>query len=160
VRPFNTYGPRQSARAVIPTIITQLLNGKTDIELGALHPTRDFNFVDDTVAGFIAAAQSDKAVGETINLGSAFEISIEDTAKLIAAALDKDIHIISKDERLRPEKSEVERLFACNKKARALLEWAPQYAGVEGFKKGVQKTAQWFADPQNLSMYKADIYNV
>lgn len=160
VRPFNTYGPRQSARAVIPTIITQLLNGKTDIELGALKPTRDFNFVDDTVAGFVKIAQTQGTDGETINLGSGFEISIQDTAKLIAEALNTDINIISTAERMRPENSEVERLFACNAKAKRLLDWTPEYAGVDGFKKGIAKTAEWFSKDENIRQYKADIYNV
>jgi NAD dependent epimerase/dehydratase len=117
VRPFNTYGPRQSARAVIPTIITQIATGKRRIKLGALRPTRDFNYVDDTVRGFIAAAESDASIGEVINVGSGFEISIGDLAHLIAEAMGVEIDIETDDVRLRPEKSEVERLLASNEKA-------------------------------------------
>jgi dTDP-glucose 4,6-dehydratase len=160
IRPFNTYGPRQSARAVIPTIITQLLQGKNTIKLGAISPTRDFNFVADTVRGFVAVAESDKAIGEVINIGSGFEISIGDTAKLIGEALSKQVEIETDEARMRPGKSEVERLLACNQKARDLLDWQPEYAGVDGFKRGIQLTAEWFADPENLRGYKADIYNV
>ncbi len=160
IRPFNTYGPRQSARAVIPTIITQLLNGQEEIKLGALSPTRDFNYIDDTVQGFIKVAESDKAVGEVINIGSGFEISIEDTAKAIADVLGTPLNITCDHERVRPEKSEVERLLASNAKALELLDWSPEHGGLDGFKRGLKKTADWFADPQNLSAYKADRYNV
>ncbi len=160
IRPFNTYGPRQSARAVIPTIITQLLNGNHDIKLGAITPTRDFNYVNDTVRGFVAVAEHDEAIGQVINIGSNFEISIGDTAKLIAEALHKEINIISDEARIRPEKSEVERLWACNKKANELLNWSPEYGDADGFKRGIIETAEWFSDPVNLSQYKANIYNV
>lgn len=159
-RPFNTYGPRQSARAVIPTIITQIANGKKQIKLGAVSPTRDFNFVHDTVAGFIAAMKSDKGLGEAINLGSNFEISIGDTAQLIAEAMNCKIEIITDEARLRPENSEVERLWADNSKAKALFGWQPNYGGRDGFKRGIVETAQWFARPENLRCYKADIYNL
>jgi dTDP-glucose 4,6-dehydratase len=160
IRPFNTYGPRQSARAVIPTIITQIANGKRQIKLGAIHPTRDFNYVADTVSGFIAALESDQGVGEVINLGSNFEVSIGDTALTIAEVMGAQIEILTDDQRLRPEKSEVERLWAANEKARKLLGWAPRYAGLDGFRRGLSETVAWFGDPQNLSRYKADIYNV
>ena len=160
VRPFNTYGPRQSARAVIPTIITQIANGKHTIKLGAVHPTRDFNFVADTVSGFIAALESEKSVGEVINLGSNFEISIGDTAHAIARTMGAEIEIVSDDQRLRPEKSEVERLRASNSKAKNLLDWAPTYGGLRGFERGLSETVTWFAEPANLAMYKADIYNL
>jgi dTDP-glucose 4,6-dehydratase len=160
IRPFNTYGPRQSARAVIPTIITQIANGKRQIKLGAVHPTRDFNYVADTVSGFIAALESGLGVGEVINLGSNFEISIGDTALAIAEVMGANIEILTDDQRLRPEKSEVERLWAANEKARELLGWAPRYAGLDGFRRGLGETVAWFGDPQNLSRYKADIYNV
>lgn len=159
-RPFNTYGPRQSARAVIPTIITQLAAGKRQIRLGAVTPTRDFNFVRDTVRGFIAAASSDKGLGEVVNFGSNFEISVGDTAALIAEAMGVSIDIVTDEARLRPENSEVERLWADNSKARELFGWEPEYGGREGFKRGLAETAAWFSQPENLARYKADIYNV
>ena len=158
-RPFNTYGPRQSARAVIPTIITQIANGQRKIKLGAISPTRDFNFVQDTVAGFIAAMNSDKGLGEVVNFGSNFEISIGDTVKMIAEVMKAEIEIITDDNRLRPENSEVERLWADNTKAKELFGWKPIYAGREGFKRGLAETAEWFMDPANLARYKSDIYN-
>lgn len=160
VRPFNTYGPRQSARAVIPTIITQIANGRREIQLGAVHPTRDFNFVKDTVNGFIAMAESDGSVGEIINIGSNFEISIGDTVELIAEAMGVNVEIKTDDQRFRPEKSEVERLWADNKKAEKMLQWKPAYAGRDGFKRGLQETAEWFSDKKNLSEYKSDRYNI
>jgi dTDP-glucose 4,6-dehydratase len=160
VRPFNTYGPRQSARAVIPTIITQIANGARQIKLGAIHPTRDFNFVSDTVTGFIAALESDAGIGEVINLGSNFEISIGDTAKVIAEVMGVKLDIITDDQRLRPENSEVERLWASNDKARKILGWQPQFGGVEGFKRGLEQTVDWFQNPAHLDVYKSDIYNL
>ncbi len=160
VRPFNTYGPRQSARAVIPTIITQLAAGQRQIKLGSLHPTRDFNYVEDTVAGFIAALTAQDCLGETINLGSNFEVSIGKTAQMIAQAMGTPVEILSDDERLRPAKSEVERLWASNEKAKKLLGWSPAYGGEEGFARGLQKTIEWFKNPDNLKTYKAGIYNV
>jgi NAD dependent epimerase/dehydratase len=159
-RPFNTYGPRQSARAVIPTIITQIANGKRQIKLGAVSPTRDFNFVRDTVAGFIAALNGSTGLGEVVNFGSNFEISIGDTARLIAEMMNVEIEILTDEARLRPENSEVERLWADNTKARELWGWEPQYAGRDGFKRGLTETAEWFTQPHNLCDYKADIYNV
>lgn len=160
IRPFNTYGPRQSARAIIPTVIAQIANGKRRIKLGALHPTRDFNFVMDTVRGFIAVAESEKSVGEVINIGSNFEISIGDTVQLIAEVMGVEIEIETEQMRLRPEKSEVDRLWADNSKARNLTGWEPAYGGMEGFKRGLAETVAWFTQPENLRNYKADIYNV
>lgn len=160
VRPFNTYGPRQSGRAVIPTIITQIAKGQRQIKLGATAPTRDFNFVADTVAGFVAALESDRGIGEVINLGSNFEISIGDTAHAIAEAMGISIEIITDDQRLRPEKSEVERLWASNTKAHELLGWQPKYGGRDGFVRGLSETITWFRNPSHLSAYKADIYNI
>jgi len=160
IRPFNTYGPRQSARAVIPTIITQIASGKQSIRLGALHPTRDFSFVQDTVQGFIAIAESDRTVGEVVNIGSNFEISIGEMARDIASAMDAEIQIGSDERRIRPEKSEVERLWADTTKAGELAGWRPVYQGREGFRKGILQTVQWFSDPQNRAGYKTDIYNV
>lgn len=160
VRPFNTYGPRQSARAVIPTIITQIANGMRRIKLGAVSPTRDFNFVGDTVAGFILAATSGVGVGEVVNFGSNYEISIGDTVRLIAEAMGVEIEIAIEAERLRPKNSEVERLWADNAKAKRLFGWEPAYGGREGFKRGLAETAEWFADPRNLAAYRADRYNI
>ncbi|MEH6591051.1 MAG: NAD-dependent 4,6-dehydratase LegB [Halioglobus sp.] len=160
LRPFNTYGPRQSARAVIPTIITQIAKGKREIKLGALSPTRDFNYVADTVAGYIAALNADDSVGEVINIGSNFEISIGDTASAISKLMGIDVNIVSDSERFRPEKSEVERLWAANDRAKTLLGWEPAYGGLDGFERGLSETIEWFTDPKNLSSYKADIYNV
>lgn len=160
VRPFNTYGPRQSARAVIPTIITQIANGQRQIRLGAVSPTRDFNFVQDTVSGFVSALVSDQGLGEVVNFGSNFEISVGDTANLIAEAMQAEIEIISDEDRMRPENSEVERLWADNAKAKRLYGWQPEYAGREGFKRGLAETAEWFKQPENLQRYKADIYNI
>ena len=160
IRPFNTYGPRQSARAVIPTIITQIANGKRQIKLGAVSPTRDFNYVSDTVAGFIAALNSDQGIGEVINIGSNFEISIGDTARTIAEVMGVEIKILTDEQRLRPEKSEVERLWASNDKARELLGWQPQYGGLEGFRRGLTETVDWFSKPSHLASYKSDIYNL
>jgi len=159
-RPFNTYGPRQSARAVIPTIISQIANGKKQIKLGATSPTRDFNFVNDTVAGFISVLNSDLGQGEVVNFGSNFEINIGDTAILIAEAMNTEIEIITDETRLRPEKSEVERLWAANSKAKQLFGWQPKYANREGFKRGLIETAEWFINPDNLRGYKSDIYNL
>jgi len=160
IRPFNTYGPRQSARAIIPTVIIQIANGKRSIKLGSLHPTRDFSYVKDTVCGFIAVAESDRSVGEVINVGSNYEISIGETARLIAEVMGAEIEIETEDIRIRPEKSEVERLWADNSKAKELLGWEPAYGGREGFKRGLEDTAAWFTDPENLKRYKADIYNI
>jgi NAD dependent epimerase/dehydratase len=160
LRPFNTYGPRQSARAVIPTIITQIASGKRVIKLGAVSPTRDFDYVADTVAGFIAALESDRGTGEVINLGSNFEISIGDTAHAIAEAMGTSIEIVTDEQRLRPEKSEVERLWACNAKASELLGWQPKFGGRDGFLRGLTETIAWFREPANLAAYKADIYNL
>jgi dTDP-glucose 4,6-dehydratase len=159
-RPFNTYGPRQSARAVIPTIITQIANGRRQIKLGSVSPTRDFNYVQDTVAGFIAALEADNGLGEAVNFGSNFEISIGDTVRTIAAAMNAEVQIVTDETRLRPEKSEVERLWAANSKARELFGWQPAFGGIDGFMRGIKETAEWFAQPQNLKVYKADIYNL
>lgn len=159
-RPFNTYGPRQSARAVIPTIIAQIASGKRQIQLGAVSPTRDFNFVLDTVGGFIAALNSEIGIGEVVNFGSNFEISIGDTAQLIAEAMNTEIEIITDENRLRPVNSEVERLWADNTKAHKLFNWKPRYGGRDGFKRGLAETAEWFTCDENLRGYKADLYNI
>ena len=159
-RPFNTYGPRQSARAVIPTIITQIASGRRQIKLGAVSPTRDFNFVQDTVDAFIATLKSEKGVGEVVNFGSNFEISIGDTALLIAEAMKADIEIVTDEARMRPEASEVERLWADNTKVAELFDWSPLYAGRAGFRRGLEKTIEWFSQPGNLNGYRPDTYNL
>jgi NAD dependent epimerase/dehydratase len=160
IRPFNTYGPRQSARAVIPTIITQIANGARTLKLGALHPTRDFNFVSDTVSGFIAIAESDSAVGEVINIGSNYEISVGETVQMIAELMGVELTIETDDIRLRPDNSEVERLWADNAKALRLTGWQPAYAGRDGLRRGLSETIAWFSEPANLASYKSDSYNI
>ncbi|MBQ7077358.1 MAG: SDR family oxidoreductase [Lachnospiraceae bacterium] len=154
VRPFNTFGPRQSARAVIPTIISQLIAGKTEIKLGSLTPTRDFNYVKDTAAGFIAIAKSDKTVGQEINIATQKEISIGDLANMLIEKINPSAKIICEEERLRPEKSEVNRLLGSNAKIKELTDWAPKYT----FEQGIDETIAFIRD--NISAYKPDIYNV
>ncbi len=155
LRPFNTYGPRQSSRAVIPQIITQILNNKEDkIKLGSLTPTRDFNFVTDTCEAFLAVANSDKTIGEIINSASNFEISIKETAELISLLMNRQIEIEQEHVRKRPEKSEVNRLFGSNEKIKLLSNWEPSFQGLEGFKKGLSISIEWFSNPNNLSKYK------
>lgn len=154
IRPFNTYGPRQSARAVIPTIISQILCGKTEIKLGSLSPTRDFNYVKDTAEAFIKIAESDKTVGEVINAGSNYEISIGDTMKKIIDIIGNDVKIICDEERIRPENSEVNRLWADNTKIKELTEWKPKY----NLDLGLKETVEWIKN--NMNYYKTDIYNV
>ena len=160
LRPFNTYGPRQSARAVIPTIISQIAAGQTSIRLGALSPTRDFNYVADTCAAFLAIASSDAALGQVINAASQFEISIGDTAALIAEVMNAQVEIITDEQRLRPEASEVNRLFGDNSRLRELTGWQPTFGGLDGFRQGLQKTAEWFSDPTNLARYRPGSYAV
>lgn len=160
LRPFNTYGPRQSARAVIPTIITQILSGKRAIKLGSVYPTRDFNFVTDTAAAFEKALTSSHGAGEVINIGSGFEISIKDTALLIAKILGVKILIEEDGARKRPKKSEVERLWASNAKAKKLLGWSPRYGGKKGFERGLEETIRWFSEPSNLAKYPKDSYSI
>jgi NAD dependent epimerase/dehydratase len=160
IRPFNTYGPRQSARAVIPTIITQIAAGARQIKLGAVHPTRDFNYVQDTVRGFLAVAEADAALGQVVNVGSNYEVSIGDTARLIAKLMGHEVEFVSDEQRLRPAGSEVERLWADNRKALQLAGWAPEYAGLEGLERGLLETIEWFSLPNNLRRYKAGLYNI
>jgi NAD dependent epimerase/dehydratase len=154
LRPFNTYGPRQSARAVIPTIISQILAGKTEIKLGSLTPTRDFNFVLDTAEAFIKVAESERTIGEVINAGSNYEISIGDTVKKIISILGKDVKILCDDQRLRPENSEVNRLWADNTKIKELTDWKPNY----NIDRGLEATIEWVRN--NMQHFKTDIYNV
>ncbi|SEK49603.1 NAD dependent epimerase/dehydratase, LLPSF_EDH_00030 family [Colwellia chukchiensis] len=155
-RPFNTYGPRQSARAIIPTIISQIANGEKQIKLGDLTPTRDFNYVGDTCRGFLAIAESDQAIGEVVNIGSNFEISMADTLNLIKEIMQSDVEFISDEERIRPSKSEVFRLWCDNKKIQTLSEFTPAYS----IKQGLTATVNWFLKPENLRLYKHDIYNL
>ena len=160
IRPFNTYGPRQSMRAVIPTIIAQIASGQKTIKLGSLTPTRDFNYVSDIVRGFILAAKSDQCIGHAINLGSNFEVSIGETIELISGIMKVQVETEKEDERVRPENSEVERLWACNLKAKEILGWAPVYGGRAGFVKGLEETIAWFSNANNLKSYKSNIYNI
>lgn len=158
-RPFNTYGPRQSARAVIPTIISQIAAGKRSIRLGAISPTRDFNYVEDTARGFAAMADGDIA-GKTFNFGSGYEISVGDTAHMIARVMGCEIEVETDEARIRPADSEVERLNADNTKAREQLGWKPLYGDLAGLERGIGKTVEWFSNPANLARYKADQYNI
>lgn len=160
IRPFNTYGPRQSARAVIPSVITQIASGARRLKLGALHPTRDFSFVTDTARAFEAVMRSDAAIGQVLNGGSQFEISIGDTVNEIAAMMGAEIEVETDAQRLRPAASEVERLFADTSRLRALTGWEPEYGGLEGFRAGLRRTVDWFTAPQNLKAYKADRYAI
>ncbi len=160
LRPFNTYGPRQSARAVIPTIITQILKGKSKIELGSLSPTRDFNFVDDTTEAFVAVSKSQNTIGEIINSSSNFEISIGQTFELINKIMGKDVLINQDENRFRPLTSEVNRLFGDNTKLKNLTNWEPRFSGLEGFERGLKKTIEWFSNPENLQYYSFHGYSI
>lgn len=155
-RPFNTYGPRQSARAVIPTIITQIANGAKTIQLGDTTPTRDFNYVSDTCRGFVMLAENDKAVGEVVNIGSNYEISISDTLKMIKEIMGSSVEFITDDQRIRPEKSEVFRLWCDNTKIHNLTGFKPEVS----IRQGLTKTIEWFTVKENLKKYKSHLYNV
>lgn len=155
-RPFNTYGPRQSARAVIPTIITQIASGKKEIRLGDVSPTRDFNYVADTCRGFLELAKCDGAVGQTVNIGSNYEISVGDTLNLIKELMGSDVRFITDEQRIRPEKSEVFRLWCDNSLIEQLTGFKPEF----GIREGMRATIDWFTQPANLAKYKSDIYNV
>jgi NAD dependent epimerase/dehydratase len=156
VRPFNTYGPRQSARAVIPTMISQIASGVKEIKLGDISPTRDFNFVADTCRGFAELAECDKAIGETVNIGSNYEISVGNTFQVIKKLMKSEVEFVSESQRLRPENSEVFRLWCDNTKINSLTGFKPEFS----LEQGLQKTIDWFIQPQNLAKYKTDIYNV
>lgn len=160
VRPFNTFGPRQSARAVIPTIISQLAAGKQEISLGSLDPTRDFTYVSDTVGGFLAALKSEGGLGETVNLGTGYEITVGDTFATIAKLMGSSAQIVNDSRRLRPAASEVERLLSDNSKAKQIFGWEPELAGQEGLEKGLSRTIEWFTQPENLSRYRVNSYVV
>jgi len=159
-RPFNTYGPRQSLRAVIPTIVAQIARGDDPIQLGALTPTRDFNFVRDTAEGIYEVSRHDAAIGEAINLGSGFEISIGDLAASIAKIMGSEVEIVLDPQRVRPQASEVDRLLASNEKAKMLLGWSPDPGGQEGLTKGLEATIAWFSQPENLTRYAGQGYMV
>ncbi len=156
VRPFNTYGPRQSARAVIPTIITQIASGMKEIKLGDTSPTRDFNYVKDICQGFILLSQCDKAIGDTVNIGSNYEVSVKETFELIRDIMNSDAKLVTDELRIRPEKSEVFRLWCDNSKIKALTGFEPKYS----IREGLEKTVEWFTNPQNLAKYKPGIYNL
>ena len=160
IRPFNTYGPRQSCRAVIPTIITQICNGKEKIHLGALTPTRDFNFVFDTCNAYLSILKSEKTIGKVINSASNFEISIGETAQLIAQIMNSDIKIISDEKRFRPKDSEVNRLYGDNTLLKEITDWEPNYLGLDGFKRGLKITIDWFSNKENLKYFKKNIYMI
>ncbi len=160
IRPFNTYGPRQSCRAVIPTIITQILTGKEEIHLGSLTPTRDFNFVLDTCNAYLSILKSKKTIGKVINSASNFEISIGETANLIAEIMDSNIKIISDEKRLRPSGSEVNRLYGDNSILKEITDWEPTFSGLDGFKKGLNTTINWFSNNENLQYYKNNDYMI
>lgn len=153
-RPFNTYGPRQSMRAIIPTIIVQLLKNKDEIFVGSLNPTRDFNYIEDTVDGFVASLLSKNNIGETINIGSNYEISMKNVLDIILKLSGKKVKITHEKIRMRPQNSEVDRLWADNSKAQKLLDWSPNYRGIEGFREGIKKTYDWFSNPENVEKYK------
>ena len=160
LRPFNTFGPRQSARAVIPTIITQIASGAKQIKLGSLNPTRDFTYVTDTIEAFKAVACCDNAVGQVINVGSNFEISIGETAQLIAEIMGANIEMLGDPQRFRPERSEVERLFASNERLCSMTDWTLKFNGLDGFRRGLYETIDWFTKPENLAYYKTNLYNL
>jgi dTDP-glucose 4,6-dehydratase len=158
LRPFNTFGPRQSLRAIIPTIITQLIKNKV-LKLGSLYPTRDLTFVEDTADAFVSTLNKKKDIGEIINIGSGFEISVKDLVSQISRIMGVKIDIQKKKERIRPKRSEVDRLYANTKKAKKILNWTPKYSKKNGFEKGLKKTIEWFSKTENLNQYKTDIFN-
>jgi dTDP-glucose 4,6-dehydratase len=160
IRPFNTYGPRQSARAILPAAIVQIAAGRRAIKLGAMHPTRDFSYITDTVRAFVSVAESDAAVGNVVNVGSNFEISIGSAVQMVAELMGTQVTIETEPERVRPKHSEVERLWADNGRARRILGWTPDFGGLEGLRRGLRLTIDWFMQPANLARYKGDIYNI
>ena len=160
LRPFNTFGPRQSARAILPTIISQLLNNKKYIKLGNLLPTRDFTYIDDTVAAFISTIKNNNIYGEVINIGNSFEISIKDILTIMKKNFSFEFEVIIDKNRIRGNNTEVKRLFASNRKAKNLLGWSTKYSGRDGFIKGLDKTISWFKKDNNLKYYNSNIYNI
>jgi NAD dependent epimerase/dehydratase len=160
IRPFNTFGPRQSLRAAIPTMITQVIINKKEINLGNLISKRDFSYVDDTVMGFVSCLSNKKCIGEVINLGSGYDFSMQEVLLIIEDILNKKLKVNVDQNRIRPEKSEVNHLLSNNTKAKKLLNWEPQFKGKKGFEEGIRKTIEWFGKKENLSLYKSNIYNV
>jgi NAD dependent epimerase/dehydratase len=160
IRPFNTFGPRQSLRAAIPTMITQVIINKKEINLGNLISKRDFSYVDDTVMGFVSCLSNKKCIGEVINLGSGYDFSMQEVLLIIEDILNKKLKVNVDQNRIRPEKSEVNHLLSNNTKAKKLLNWEPQFKGKKGFQEGIRKTIEWFGKKENLSLYKSNIYNV
>ena len=156
VRPFNTYGPRQSARAFIPTVITQIASGAVEIKVGDLRPSRDFNYVEDTVQGFIDIAETDSTIGKELNIATGHDVSMKDTLELIAEIMQRKVEFVTDPERIRPEKSEVMRLQGDSSLMRTLTGWAPRFS----LREGLEKTVRWFENPSHLSLYKPDIYNI
>ena len=160
IRPFNTFGPRQSARAIIPSIITQIQKNKNLVKVGNLNPTRDFTYVEDTADAFISTIKNNNISGETINLGSNFEISVKDILKILKKDFGYKFDVKIDKKRVRSKTTEVDRLFASNLKAKKILKWKPKYSGRKGFKKGLEKTIDWFSDPNNLKHYNPKVYSV
>ncbi len=160
LRPFNTYGPRQSARAIIPTVISQIANNKKTISLGSLSPTRDFSYIEDTVQGFLKSMNSSKNIGQVINIGSGFEITMKDLVELISKLMKRKVIVKSDKIRVRPKKSEVERLICCNKKAKKILDWKPYKSGLKGLESGLRKSIKWYQKKENLKKFKSEIFNV
>ena len=160
IRPFNTFGPRQSARAIIPSIITQINKNKNLVKLGNLSPTRDFTYVEDTAEAYISTIKNNKISGETINIGNNFEISIKEILKILKEEFGYKFDVIVDKKRVRTKNSEVNRLYASNTKARKLLRWKPKYSGIKGFRKGLEKTIKWFENPKNLKFYNSDVYSI
>lgn len=160
LRPFNTFGPRQSARAIIPTVITQLASNESSLKLGTITPTRDFTYIEDTVSAFVSAIKSEKGQGQVFNIGSNFEVSIGETAQLIADLMGVSKVLISDSERFRPTNSEVQRLCAANIKFKDTFDWDQKYGGIEGFTRGLLETINWFSNPENMGQYKSALYNI
>ena len=160
IRPFNTFGPRQSARAIIPSIITQLLKKNNVVKLGNLSPTRDFTYVEDTANAYLTTINNKHISGEIINLGNNFEISIKNILKILKDDFGYKFDVKIDKKRIRAKNSEVDRLYASNSKAKKILKWKPVYGGLEGFKQGLEKTIKWFSDPKNLKHYNSDIYSI
>jgi NAD dependent epimerase/dehydratase len=160
IRPFNTFGPRQSLRAFIPTIITQILSNKKKIRLGNLNSKRDFSYVSDTVRGFTACIGKNRCLGKTINLGTGVAFSMQETLDYITECIGKDVFFEIDKKRLRPKKSEVDHLLASNNYAKKIINWEPKFKNKSGFKKGLQQTIEWFSKPENVKLYKSDLYNL
>ena len=160
IRPFNTFGPRQSLRAFIPTIITQVLSSKKKIKLGNLNPKRDFSYISDTVRGFTSCIGKKRCLGQAINLGTGVVFSMQETLDLITEYIGKDVICEIDKKRLRPKKSEVDHLLSANNFAKKIINWEPEFKNKSGFKRGLQQTIEWFSKPENIKLYKSDLYNL